>query len=207
MSRLFSCQQMLRTETAGQAHGLNRSLAYFFPEYGSSPLNNSAVERVLEAYPYPSADDPDTTPHFINKYTSIAAAALRDFVFVCASRRAARAVTRGGGRVFMYEWRHDIRHWIDGALFGGNYHASELSFVLANEWPPLIHAFTPADREMSGAIVQRWSALAASSRSPGGGWPAWTEQREEHLQLQLPLANSSFLRAEICESVWDRLPR
>ena len=113
----------------------------------------------------------------------------------------------------MYEWRHDITHWIDGLLLGGNYHASELSFVFANQWPPILHDFTSADREMSDFIVSRWSALAASLRGPNppgtnasGYWPRWSEQLEEHLRLQLPVETSTHLRADICDSLWDTLP-
>ena len=120
--------------------------------------------------------------------------------------------------VCRYEWRHDISHWIDGFLLG-NYHASELSFVWANEWPPILHAFNPADVQMSGFITERWAALAANLSSPdpavppSGGlnaslrWPLWTEAAEEHLWLQVPVQNGSFLRTGVCEAVWDRLPK
>jgi len=43
--------------------------------------------------------------------------------------------------VFLYEFTHDISHWLDGKLLGGNYHSSDLSFAFGNEFPPVLHHF------------------------------------------------------------------
>ena len=124
---------------------------------------NANIAEILRAYPYPGPDtEPHLTPQFLNKYTSIAAAALRDYIFTCGSRRVARAITQRGGRVYMYEWTHDITHWLDGLLLGGNYHTSENSFVFANEFPPILHAFTDEDRRMSALTGRRWSTMTSN---------------------------------------------
>jgi hypothetical protein len=136
-----------------------------------------------------------------------------------------------------YEWRHDLSHWLDGWLLGGNYHASELSFVFGNEWPPILHSFTPDDRAMSDFVMSRWTDLAKTLRSPnppanrtttrspagsraaargaggdpGGAevfWPQWVEGEEAYLELKWPgVSQESRLRSDVCESLWDTLPK
>ena len=53
----------------------------------------------------------------------------RAAVFTCAARRAAAAIAAAGGRVHLYHFSHNISHWLDGALLGGNYHGSDLAFT------------------------------------------------------------------------------
>jgi len=208
------------------ARGLNRTLLHFFPG------DHVAVAKILSAYTGAGgklSPEPDVAPHFINKYTSIASAALRDYVFTCGSRRAAKAISQNGGRVFLYEFRHDISHWLDGRLLGGNYHSSDLSFTFDNQFPALLHHFTKKDKEMAQFFGSRWSNLARSLRSPNpqplpadgtigasnataetdpaaANWPVWSAETELHMKLELPVSVGSKLRSELCETVWDMLP-
>jgi para-nitrobenzyl esterase len=191
--------------------GLNRTINHFFPtDPPTSPSTNPNVRKVIMAYTSAQAEEDGLVPFYLNKATSIAAALTRDWIFTCGSRRAARAITASGGRVFMYEWRHDITHWLDGELLGGNYHASELSFVWDNEFPPLLHAFTPADQQMATWIGSRWTNLARSLRSPNpensSEWPVWTEVDEEYLVLEVPPTVERKLRSNLCDTVWNQLP-
>merc|ERR1711881_612345 len=195
--------------------GLNRTFLHFFPG------DNAAVATIISAYTTPDgklSPEPDVTPHFINIPTSIAAAALRDYMFTCSTRRAAKAISQNGGRVYLYEFRHDISHWVDGRLLGGNYHSSDLPFAFNNQFPRPMHVFSEKDKKMAEFFGSRWSNLARSLLSPdpsattvrnvtaAENWPVWDAQTELHMNLEVPASIGSKLRSELCDSVWDTLP-
>ena len=129
--------------------GFRKVLMRFFSS------NTTTVDGIFATYPASAYADTDAR----------AAAVLRDYVFTCSSRRAARAVaTHAPNTAFQYEFVHKPS-WIDAGILGV-YHSLELPFVFGNEWPIIVHGFSPEDRKVSQAIGTYWASFVRNLVSP-----------------------------------------
>jgi para-nitrobenzyl esterase len=95
----------------------------------------------------------------INDYPNVDAQVsriLRDYVFTCSTRRAAREFARHTDEpVYMYQFNYMTR-WVDFKLLGC-YHTSEVYFVFDNSWPPIVHPFSRDDKTVASNIQNYWT--------------------------------------------------
>ena len=165
----------------------------------------NASNIVMSAYPPPS---PPATNW------DRASDLITHAFFTCGTRRTARALSRYVP-VYYYHWSFPMTNFIEYALFGpnllGDYHASELTFVFANQWPPLVHDFNANDTQMAATMGSFWSNFAVSG-SPNTGktipgspnWPLYNATTDMHIELALPLSTGSGLLKSKCD-MWDEV--
>lgn len=85
---------------------------------------------------------------------------IRDYIFVCGSRRAARAITKQKGSVYVYQYKYK-KGWIE-RFPTGDFHASDLLMVWDNYM--ILHD-NKEDKDMSASFQYYWKNLAVY-RSP-----------------------------------------
>jgi len=122
---------------------------------------------------------------------------LRDYIFTCATRRAARMVAKWGDvNTFLYQFDYQSR-WLDFKI-GGDYHTSEIYFVFNNAWPPVVHQFNDNDKEFAAIMGGYWTEFARHGE-PGSDWPKFDVDGDAHMHLALPVSTSSNLQKEACD--------
>ena len=92
----------------------------------------------------------------------------------------------------------------------GNYHASELAFVFANQWPPVLHDFSARDKVVAAQFNGYWLNMAATGDPNTGGhsaglleyWPQYDTKADVNLLIEDPLSFEAGLDAAQCK-VWD----
>eukprot|EP00698_Gefionella_okellyi_P003847 TRINITY_DN1356_c0_g1_i2.p1 TRINITY_DN1356_c0_g1~~TRINITY_DN1356_c0_g1_i2.p1 ORF type:complete len:530 (+),score=81.31 TRINITY_DN1356_c0_g1_i2:28-1617(+) len=154
---------------------LTKAMMHFF--------NNNAtiVSEILTEYP-------------ANLFTSSdhrAAMILRDYFFVCSSRRALRAMDAQGAPTWMYHFTYK-GDWVEDPWLG-DYHSAELEFVWDNPWPPIVHRFSDNDTAMAASFGQYWTNLAKFLDPSGDlqgqvAWPPFTPVNNEYMQMDVPTA-------------------
>ena len=167
---------------------------------------NAMIPGLLKAY---EAEGKKSVDHQLSRI-------LRDYTFVCTSRRAAREFARtageGGPPVFMYEFSYQP-NWLD-FMIGGAYHTSEIYFVFGNPWPGtghrFIHRFSKEAKEMSESIQNYWGSFARTGNPNGVDgnattWNAWTVEDQKYLELNMPIEERNFLALEGCNFMDDAL--
>ncbi len=127
---------------------------------------------------------------------------LRDYMFTCSARRAARALRSFDDEpVFMYQFNYMAR-WLDFKVMG-DYHTSELYFLFDNSWPPIVHRFDKEDKEMAAIMETYWTNFARSgdpnSETESAEWEAWTEDDEKYLELNNPSIGKMRLASDACD--------
>lgn len=150
------------------------------------------------------------------------AAAARDMIFTCGTRRAGRALVENGHEVYHYQWQHHFFEWknvssCNNLLFlCGNYHASELRYV----WQSTLHSVEKKDRDMTSIIGTYWTnfaktgnpnkvSLRADDVNNGKDTAYWAKfnqsDGEMYMQLQVPgLSLSTDLWGTQCD-LYDKL--
>ena len=172
--------------------------------YNSSNVD-AATQFILDFYPK-SAYPPGADNFW--RATDL----ITHFFFSCGTRRTARALALQGADVYLYQLNYNLS-FAGGLAYAllGDFHSSELPFVFANEWPPLIGTFTPADRALSDAVQTLWSNLAATG-SPNQGapppvaWPKYSTAADQNLVLAPPplMRVESHLLSLKCDA-WDEV--
>jgi para-nitrobenzyl esterase len=130
--------------------------------------------------------------------------------FACATRRAARLLAQNAP-TFLYQFSYKLGFPENAVLPElGNYHTSELDFVFAQAWPPLVHNFSPLDLDMVAAFGAFWGNFVQSGDpnkgdlAPPHPWPAFvTGGAEWNIQLELPLSVTARLDEDVCDNAWD----
>jgi len=146
----------------------------------------------------------------INDYSSVdeqVSHILRDYIFVCSTRRAAREFRKNSDEpVFMYQFNY-MTKWADFKLLGC-YHTSEVYFVFDNAGPfindaPFVHHFSKDDKVMSSYIQNYWTTFAKHGDPNGEDsqcvWPKWSDEGEDYLELNMPSVGKSKLQADACD--------
>lgn len=87
---------------------------------------------------------------------------IRDCIFLCGSRRAAKTLFAGGGDVYVYEFEYNSSEFPKHSLFLelGDYHGSEMPFVWNNL--PINPTPTNDDKNMASIFQRYWSSMVAS---------------------------------------------
>jgi len=180
-----------------QASDLPVAMDHFF--------GNATVTRLIEQeYPLANYSSPEECFNDI----------LRDYMFVCAARRALRAMDRHGTDTWLYHW-HYKGDWIDGYILG-DYHAAELEFV----WDapiPIIHPFSANDNAMANTVDTYWSNMVWSGNPNGNAttssrtgalrgeeyWPQYDNVNMADMVLAVPTQVERDYFESQCE-FWDR---
>lgn len=139
------------------------------------------------------------------------AAILRDYIFACPSRRAARAVdTHLPHKSWLYHFEYPM-HWAEKSL--GNYHTSELYYLFGTKGPelkdvPLVHDFNAHDRTMSATFQRLWGNMARWQTPNGQAadgnvfWPNHNASDDMNIVLTVPPAPQVGLYRDKCD-FWD----
>ncbi|GMI40986.1 hypothetical protein TeGR_g10429 [Tetraparma gracilis] len=129
---------------------------------------------------------------------------LRDYVFLCPSRRAARAVSASGSAdAFMYQF-HYKNLWADVVELG-DYHGVEIYFIFDTYGLPgmeLLHPFLVGEKAMVEVMQGYWAGMAKQQRPKyegGVNWPAYDRQQEQYMELNWPAVVKTDLNGEVCD--------
>jgi len=127
---------------------------------------------------------------------------LRDYIFLCPSRRAARAVeaTRKA-ESFMYHFEYK-NLWAD-VIAMGDYHGVEIYFLFDTSFPSnLVHPFLIGENAMVKEVQGYWVGLAEGQvpKYEGGvNWPAYSKDGGEYMELNWPSVAKTNLNGAVCD--------
>jgi len=153
-------------------------------------IEQPQVMQVLDMYPVKD----------YKNYSGVADVVVRDYFFVCATRRAIKAFEKANVPIWYYQFIYKGEWWLDTPL--GDFHASELVYLFDNY--EVIH-FSPKDKKMSADLKNYWTNFAKTSNPNGVGvanWTQWDSKSKVHKVLNQPLADGHDLYGAQCD-VWD----
>jgi para-nitrobenzyl esterase len=127
---------------------------------------------------------------------------LTDGIFVCPTRRVARALAGTGATAYLYQFTYPYTL----ALFPGvtTAHAFELPFVFKN---PFGQQLTDADMAVSDTLDGYWFRFAATGDPNGAGavpWPAYSASSDTNIVLDATVSTSTGLKKAKCD-FWDTI--
>lgn len=165
--------------------------------------NETLIAKVLDFYPLYAYD---------NNPNTLTADVLRDFFFVCATRRVLNAITNQGYPAWMYHFTYK-GDWIEDPFFGV-YHSAELEYVWDNQWPPLVHIFSANDQTIADTFGTYWGNLvhfqtpngnsSTGPAAPAIYWPAYNTTTRTNLIIQVQPTIEVDLLEEQCQ-FWDQV--
>jgi len=160
--------------------------------------NETIINTILPLYPvanYPDADHQ-------------AAMLLRDWFFVCPTRRISRAFYNVNPKLpWVYHFLYNL-HDPTYNIFG-DYHSSELNFVWANDWPFDARTWNETDHQMSNTFGAYWSNLNWDNSANGHEstpitWPNYDSTKDEILLLDVPASVQANYQSQEC-AMWDQV--
>jgi len=175
------------------------------PHIGAKAAERRIPEILNDHYPLIAYD---------NNTNRQLAAVLRDYMFQCSTRRAARAVTsHGTAPAFRYHFSYR-NHWGDVQEFG-TYHGLDIQFLFGDFSNHGHHRASPKDFEMRSDFGAYWTNVAkygSPNRNEGTPslhsdnvlWPSQGEDDEMVLSLNLPLEVIEMDEADVCD-FWDEV--
>ncbi len=126
-----------------------------------------------------------------------------DTLFMCPSRRTARAISTAGAPVYRYSFERALEQPFTANL--GVFHSSELPFVFGNDAFPL--GRVGSSTELSVTMQAYWVRFA-KTHDPNGDsameWPVY-DAADKHLVFDVPMSTGSAIKAADC-AFWDSLP-
>lgn len=130
---------------------------------------------------------------------------LRDYMFLCPSRRAARAASDSGApNVYLYQFDFHPYAWPDFDALG-DYHGAEIYFIWDTAGPgmELIHPFFEAERTMVTVMQDFVGNLAATGEVNGAAtmtkWPAFTRENDAFITLKETPVAGTGLNSAVCD--------
>jgi para-nitrobenzyl esterase len=183
--------------------GTNKNEGTIFFALGVMVPDDTAYQKLMESifpgqgaailFQYPSKPSPQDA----------AAEAFGDGAFVCPTRRAARALAKGGASAYLYQFVHPVSTSLFQGL--GVFHSSEVPFIFGN---PYIGITLDAGEEtLSKAMRGYWSTLAASGTPAPQemvSWPVYSTASDTNLVLDLQLSTETNLKKAACD-FWDSI--
>jgi para-nitrobenzyl esterase len=148
----------------------------------------AAAPKVLERFPVASAAEFE--PAFLRLTTH--------FLFTCPTRVAARAMSRSGVPVYLYQFTRVL----PGGESLGAFHAAEITYPFGNRlaWLPR----EQVDDRLSAAMMGYWTRFAATGDPNGGGapeWPRFTAERHRALELGTEIRAIGGVHDEVCDLI------
>jgi len=174
---------------------LNKTFQWFFR---NSPAKAFILDNLFKIYPI----------YQYKLLAGLSAAVIRDYVFRCSGRRALTALANAFTPVYMYHFTY-AGDWVDSVALG-DYHASELPYVWANEWPPILHTFTHRDHEISDSFGLYWGNHCWFGNPNGNGtgllptWPRYSSITKLNIVLDVPVRVEELLGEGQC-GFWDQV--
>jgi len=153
------------------------------------------VDEILAQYP--KGDYQDVSEQ--------AAVILRDYFFVCATRRAHRAVNGLGVTSWQYHFTYEYHYPIEYVTFG-DYHASELKYV----WDHVRRNETATDSAMVDTFGVYWTNQGIYKNPNGAGgsgqvnWQSYQPSADNLMNMTVPTSNENNLFTHICD-FWDTI--
>jgi para-nitrobenzyl esterase len=142
---------------------------------------------------YPGASFPSLT--------DAAAEAFGDGAFVCPTRRAARALVKGGAATYLYQYVHPASTGFLTSL--GVFHSSEVPLIFGNTYLGIV---LDGQEEMLSKEMRGFWLNHAKTGSPGTegtlAWPAYALPTESNMVLDLQVSTATALKGAICD-FWD----
>jgi para-nitrobenzyl esterase len=172
-----------------------------------SPPTDDASYLALEELDYPGhgaaivAEYPIAS--YAGSYFEAASAALTNGVFLCPTRRVARAIAASGTPTYRYDFTHVINFLIPNL---GAFHSSELLFVFGNPLPSLA-TLQASELPLSKTMMGYWGSMAKTGDPNGGGrfaWPKYEMSTEPEIVLDLPQSTVTEYEKAQCD-FWDGL--
>jgi para-nitrobenzyl esterase len=187
--------------------GSNGDEGTLFFALGQPIADDAAYKLVVETF-YPGKGDAIVAQYPTAKYGSAQAAVARvfgDAVFVCPSRRTARAYAKASVPTYLYHFTYkDDSAAIPGL---GSFHTSELPFVFGNPSQLQPENLNEAERALSTSMMGYWGRFAAGG-DPGGegalAFPRYDGAKDQNLTLDLTISVDTGLSKADCD-FWDTL--
>jgi para-nitrobenzyl esterase len=183
--------------------GTNKNEGTLFFALGVSVTDESSFQTLMESL-FPGQGTAIVGMYPIMSFASPQAAAAEAFgdgAFVCPTRRAARALTKGGTTAYLYQFTHAVTTGLFQGL--GVYHSSEVPFIFEN--PYIGITLDAQELTLSAAMRGFWSTHAANGKpSAQGGvaWPVYDATSDTNMVLDLQLSTETGLKSAICD-FWD----
>jgi para-nitrobenzyl esterase len=137
-------------------------------------------------------------------YFEAASDALTDGVFLCPTRKVARAIAKGGTPTYRYDFVHAISFPLIPNL--GAFHGSELLFVFGNKLDG-ITGLQSNELPLSNEMMAYWGRMATHGNPNTSGafaWPAYQLTTEPEIVLDLTLSTETELKSAACD-FWDSI--
>lgn len=138
-------------------------------------------------------------------YQAAAAEILTDAVYVCPTRRVARACSAAGVPTFLYSFAHPLN--IPGHLDLGVFHGTIVFFVLGNRLNYWDRDLQPEEQPLSHQVMAYWGAMAANGDPNVAGqfnWPKYDLSTETNIVLDLTMSTETAYKKKQC-GFWDSL--
>jgi para-nitrobenzyl esterase len=176
--------------------------------YQSPPTDAASYQALAEAgWPGQGAAIVAEYPvsNYAGSYFQAAADVETDAVFLCPTRKIARAIAMSGTPTFRYDFDHAITFPIPNL---GAFHGSELMFVFGNKLAGLV-SLQAEELPLSNEMMGYWGSMAAhgTPNSGDGGafvWPPYELTTEPEILLDLTLSTETELKKAQCD-FWDSI--
>jgi para-nitrobenzyl esterase len=126
---------------------------------------------------------------------------LGDALFVCATRRFARAASSAGLDTYVYSFEHAAEKALVPGL--GAFHSSEIPFVFGV--PAVLDTVQPDEQPLSDSMQSFWTTFARTGNPNAAGkidWPKFDTAADENLVLDLPISKRAGHKKARCD-FWD----
>jgi para-nitrobenzyl esterase len=133
-----------------------------------------------------------------------ASALLTDDLFVCATRRVARALAAHGTPTWLYQFKYAFNAPLLPGL--GAAHSFELPFVFGTTLGG--KNIGDDEKPLSDAMIGYWTRFGAAGDPNGAGapsWPRYDAATDTNLVLDAAITTEAALKKDACD-FWDTLP-
>jgi len=168
---------------------VNITLLHFFDN------SQTTVNSILEHYPLGSYSDPSEQ----------AAIILRDYFFVCPTRRVHRATHDEGLPSWQYHFTYEYHHPVEFKEFG-DYHTAELKYV----WDNFRTHETYKDSKMVDSFGYYWmnTGMYQDPNYLNGTdqifWPTYDPNTDNLINMTVPCSLKDHYFTSICD-FWDTI--
>jgi len=162
--------------------------------------NSTIVQNIIEMYPKGNT---------YTTYPMVLAMILRDYFFVCPTRRAQRELAKNFPS---YPYRYHFAYEMHDPIFNvfGDYHGSEINYVFSNPWPFDDHSlrnWTDVDQAMADAFGAYWSNMVHNQQPNYDEvvpilWPVWDPVSELNVRMEIPVVLEAHYLTPQC-NFWD----
>jgi len=168
---------------------LQLTLLHFFDN------DTTLVDEIIAQYPQDDYKD----------VSEQAAAILRDYFFVCATRRLHRSMNSHSVTSWQYHFTYEYHYPIEYVVFG-DFHASELKYV----WDHVRRNETETDQQMVDSFGVYWTNHGkyktpnSNSTSGQNYWNAYQPSSDNFMNMTVPTSNVNNYFTNVCD-FWDTI--